>query len=186
MQSDEESAPAGKGPAAASGVTEDDVDRYTRLLFFGLMNVSKKSDAMLRRRRLWRNHHRILDILSCGPVRSLTELAHIDGTSKQALHKSIQSLIEAKMVQVDVDPVNRRAKSAKLTPEGRRFEQRLDRCQHEAFYEVAAELGREKMQIWAEVMAAIAVAPTAGPPLPLGGRRRRVPAERRARPSDQP
>lgn len=149
-------------------LTEDDADRYTRLLFFGLMNVTKKSDGMLRRHHLWRNHHRILDILSRHTADSLTELARLDGTSKQALHKSIQSLVDSKMVRLEVDPENRRAKSAKITARGRRFEQQLDDCQHEAFRQVAGKLGREKMEVWAEVMAAIATAPTEGPPLPHG------------------
>lgn len=99
-------------------VSKDDIERYVLLLFFGLMNVTKESDALLVRRGLWRNHHRVLDTLSRGVARSLSELANRNGTSKQALHKSIQGLLKAKLVQVETDPLHRRAKSVKLTPAG--------------------------------------------------------------------
>ena len=131
------------------------IERYTALLFFGLMNVTKKSDALLARRGLWRNHHRVLDTLSRGVARSLSDLAERNGTSKQALHKSIQGLLRAGLVQVEVDPLHRRAKSVKLTPAGRRFEALLDDCQHTVFREVTDIYGKEKMEIWAEVMEAI-------------------------------
>lgn len=136
-------------------VSKDDIERYTALLFFGLMNVTKKSDALLARRGLWRNHHRVLDTLSRGVARSLSDLAERNGTSKQALHKSIQGLLRAGLVQVEVDPLHRRAKSVKLTPAGRRFEALLDDCQHTVFREVTDIYGKEKMEIWAEVMEAI-------------------------------
>lgn len=100
-----------------NSVTSDDLARYVRLLFFGLMNVARESDTLLLRKRLWRNHHRVLDSLSRGVARSLSELAVRNGTSKQALHKSIQGLLRANLVQVEVDPLHRRAKSVKLTPQ---------------------------------------------------------------------
>lgn len=139
----------------SSKVSKEDIERYVGLLFFGLMNVTKESDALLVRRGLWRNHHRVLDTLSRGVARSLSELANRNGTSKQALHKSIQGLLKAKLVQVEVDPLHRRAKSVKLTPAGRRFEGVLDDCQHRPFFEVADALGHEKMEAWAEVMEAL-------------------------------
>ncbi len=144
-------------------VSRDDIERYVLLLFFGLMNVTKESDALLVRRGLWRNHHRVLDTLSRGVARSLSELANRNGTSKQALHKSIQGLLKAKLVQVETDPLHRRAKSVKLTPAGRRFETVLDDCQHRLFYEVAEAVGKEKMEIWAEVMEALTTVPVPDP-----------------------
>lgn len=123
------------------------------------MNVAAESDAMLVRRKLWRNHHRVLDSLSRGVARSLSELAERNGTSKQALHKSIQGLLRAKLVQVEVDPLHRRAKSVKLTPAGRKLEAALDQCQERVLGAVYAKVGAEKMEIWAEVMAEIAAAP---------------------------
>lgn len=149
--------------AGTSKVSKEDIERYTLFLFFGLMNVTKESDALLVRRGLWRNHHRVLDTLSRGVARSLSELATRNGTSKQALHKSIQGLLKAKLAQVEVDPLHRRAKSVKLTPAGRRFEGVLDDCQHRVFYEVAETFGKEKMEIWAEVMEALANVPVADP-----------------------
>lgn len=144
-------------------VSKEDIERYTLFLFFGLMNVTKESDALLVRRGLWRNHHRVLDTLSRGVARSLSELADRNGTSKQAVHKSIQGLLKAKLVQVEVDPLHRRAKSVKLTPAGRRFEAVLDDCQHRVFAEVADRFGKEKMEIWAEVMEALANVPVPDP-----------------------
>lgn len=140
-------------------VSKEDIERYTLFLFFGLMNVTKESDALLVRRGLWRNHHRVLDTLGRGVARSLSDLANSNGTSKQALHKSIQGLLKAKMVQVEVDALNRRAKAVKLTPAGRRFEAMLDDCQHRVFYDVVEKFGKEKMEIWAEVMEALANVP---------------------------
>lgn len=145
----------------ANGITFDDLARYVRLMFFGLMNVSKESDGLLIRRRLWRNHHRVLDSLSRDVARSLSELAERNGTSKQALHKSIQGLLRAKFVQVEVDPLQRRAKSVKLTPAGRRFEAQLDECQQRVFAEVADDVGKEKMEIWADVMERLMNVPVA-------------------------
>ena len=142
-----------------NSVTSDDLARYVRLLFFGLMNVARESDTLLLRKRLWRNHHRVLDSLSRGVARSLSELAVRNGTSKQTLHKSIQGLLRANLVQVEVDPLHRRAKSVKLTPAGRKFEATLDDCQQRVFAEVAAEVGKEKMEIWAEVMAKVMEVP---------------------------
>lgn len=157
---------------------DGDLARYVSLLFFGLMNVSHESDALLIRRRLWRNHHRVLDALSRSVARSLSELAVRTGTSKQALHKSIQGLLRAKLVQVEVDPLHRRAKSVKITPAGRRFEATLDECQQGVFAHVAKDVGRERMEIWADVMERLMNAPS-GPPKNAragGGRDRTTPA----------
>lgn len=137
----------------------DDLKRYVHLVWFALMNVAKESDVLLTRRKLWRNHHRVLDSLSKGVARSLSELAVRNGTSKQALHKSIHGLLRANLVQVEVDPLHRRAKSVKLTPAGRKFEAALDRCQESVLEAVAERVGQEKMEIWAEVMVEIAAAP---------------------------
>jgi len=150
--------------------------KYVSLLFFGLMNLTKETDKLLLRRRLWRNHHRVLDALSRDLARSMSELAERVDASKQALHKSIQGLVRAGFVQVEVDPLHRRAKSVKLTPAGRRFEGRLDVIQEDMMERVAAKMGVEAMQTWAVVMEEIAKAQgmndTADVPEPPRKRRR--------------
>jgi len=135
-----------------------DLDRYVRLIFYAMMNIAKDSDALLQARKLWRNHHRVLATLSTGDAHSLSELAIRNGTSKQALQKSIAKLAAAKMVKMEVNPLNRRAVSVKITPEGRKFRAVLDKSQHEGFARATAGIDRAELDAWERVMMRLVMA----------------------------
>lgn len=146
---------------ASPTVTAGDIERYVRLVFFAMMYIAKDSDALLQARKLWRNHHRVLATLCTGDAHSLSELAVRNGTSKQALQKSITKLAAAKMVKMEVNPLNRRAMSVKITPEGRKFRSILDKSQQDGFAKVLHGFERSELDAWERVMMRLALSDVA-------------------------
>jgi len=147
------------GQVERAGIpSQRDLDRYVRLIFFAMMNIAKDSDELLQARKLWRNHHRVLATLSTGDAHSLSELAVRNGTSKQALQKSIAKLAMTRMVKMEVNPLNRRAMSVKITPEGRKFRSILDKSQQEGFAKATEGVEPADLAAWERVMMRLVMA----------------------------
>lgn len=132
------------------------LDEALELLHFAFRAVVARPDRMLGSRGLSRVHHRILFFVRRNPDMSVGELLRILGTSKQALHAPLRTLLRKKMVSLSPAPEDHRVKRIHLTDEGKRFEKALSGDQRSRFKAVFIMAGRQKELAWREIMRSLA------------------------------
>lgn len=141
------------------GVNEDRDRRNTEnleLLHFAFRNIVREADEVLRARRLNRAHHRILHFVGRSDEVSMLDLLEILAISRQALHRPLRNLVDQGLVEVRPQAANRRYFSLSLTPQGRRFEEKITGMQRALFADAEATVGEEAMDGWRKVMARLA------------------------------
>src|SRR5258706_5534714 len=122
---------------------ESDLTLAIALMHFGFRKMIEEPDRLLARRGFGRVHHRVLFFVARRPGLSVGELLAILDVSKQSLHRPMQDLLRARMLDAVVDPANRRAKRLSLTTKGRAFESELSRIQRRLFARAVARTGSD-------------------------------------------
>ncbi len=126
------------------------------LLHFGFRNITEGPDRMLAERGLARAHHRILYFIGRAGRISMSELLHILGISRQALHQPMKQLRDQGLIAAEPDAADRRNLILTLTDEGRAFERALTEPQKEMFARAREEAGHEALDGWRAVMEVLA------------------------------
>jgi DNA-binding MarR family transcriptional regulator len=136
-------------------LADTNLDEALELLHFAFRAVVARPDRMLGSRGLSRVHHRILFFVRRNPGMSVGQLLRILGTSKQALHEPLRTLLRKKMVAMTSALEDRRVKRIHLTDEGKKFEKALSGDQRARFKAVFKMAGKKKVLAWREVMRSL-------------------------------
>jgi DNA-binding MarR family transcriptional regulator len=139
-----------KPPSRATNV--DARNEPLVLLHFAFRAVIKEADAQLEARGFGRVHHRILFFIARNPGLRVAELVATLGVTKQALHKPLQQLVGAKLVENRAEPSNLRAHRLSLTPSGAKLERRLSGQQRRLFSAAFRKAGPTAAAGWRTVM----------------------------------
>ena len=126
------------------------------LLHFGFRNITEGPDRMLAQRGLARAHHRILYFIGRAGEVPMSELLHILGISRQALHRPMKQLREQGLIAARPDPADKRNLILSLTDEGRGFERALTEPQKQMFAAARAEAGDAALTGWRAIMEVLA------------------------------
>ena len=126
------------------------------LLHFGFRNITEGPDRMLAQRGLARAHHRILYFIGRAGEVPMSELLHILGISRQALHRPMKQLREQGLIAARPDPADKRSLILSLTDEGRGFERALTEPQKQMFAAARAEAGDAALTGWRAIMEVLA------------------------------
>ncbi len=86
----------------------------------------------------------------------MSELLHILGISRQALHRPMKQLREQGLIAARPDAADRRNLILTLTDEGRAFERALTEPQKAMFATARAEAGEEALAGWRAIMEVLA------------------------------
>ncbi len=146
-------------PRAAAAVSE--ANEPLVLLHFAFRAVIKEADAQLLARGFGRVHHRILFFIARNPGQRVAELWATLGVTKQALHKPLQQLVLAKLVENRAEPSNRRLHCLNLTPRGTKLEQRLSGQQRRLFSSAFRKAGPVAAAGWRTIMRQLGSTPPA-------------------------
>ncbi len=131
-------------------------DACLELLHFGFRNITEGPDRMLAARGLARAHHRILYFIARSGRIPMSELLHILGISRQALHRPMKQLREQGLIAAEPDAADKRNLILSLTEEGRAFERALSEPQKEMFAHARAETGEAALAGWRAIMEVLA------------------------------
>ncbi len=134
----------------------DDTGRLNQaleMLHFGFRAITAHPDEQLRALGYSRVHHRILYFVGRNPGCSVSELLGIMRVSKQYLNRPLRQLIEDGYIQSRQDTRDRRVKRLRLTPKGRRLEEKLTGEQRARLAEVFEKAGPKAEAGWRRVMA---------------------------------
>ncbi|HHL19964.1 MAG TPA: MarR family transcriptional regulator [Aliiroseovarius sp.] len=126
------------------------------LLHFAFRNITEGPDRMLVERGLARAHHRILYFIGRAGEVPMSELLHILGISRQALHRPMKQLREQGLIAARPDPADKRNLILSLTDEGRSFEHALTEPQRQMFAAARGEAGDAALAGWRAIMEVLA------------------------------
>lgn len=126
------------------------------LFFFAFRAFTARPDEILAERGLARLHHRILYFVARRPGLRVGDLLATLGISKQALHAPLRQLVEAELVEIQIDEQDRRARCLSLTGQGAELEARLSRTQREIMAQVFGQEGEAAEQGWRRIMENLA------------------------------
>ncbi|HHL21305.1 MAG TPA: MarR family transcriptional regulator [Aliiroseovarius sp.] len=126
------------------------------LLHFGFRNITEGPDRMLVERGLARAHHRILYFIGRAEEIPMSDLLHILGISRQALHRPMKQLREQGLIAARPDPADKRNLILSLTDEGRSFEHALTEPQRQMFAAARGEAGDVALTGWRAIMEVLA------------------------------
>ncbi len=135
--------------------SQEEVDRLNQALealHFGFRAITAHPDERLKALGYSRVHHRILYFVGRNPGCSVNELLGIMRVSKQYLHRPLRQLIEEGYIQSKQDSRDRRVKRLRLTPKGRRLEEKLTGEQRAQLAEVFRRAGPQAEAGWRKVM----------------------------------
>ncbi len=121
-------------------------------LHFGFRAITAHPDERLRVLGYSRVHHRILYFVGRNPGCSVNELLGIMRVSKQYLNRPLRQLVADGYIQSKRDTRDRRVKRLRLTPKGRRLEEKLTGEQRMQLAEVFRKAGPEAEAGWRRVM----------------------------------
>lgn len=126
------------------------------LFFFAFRAFTARPDEILAERGLARLHHRILYFVARRPGLRVGDLLATLGISKQALHAPLRQLVEAELVEIQIDEQDRRARCLSLTGQGAELEARLSLTQREIMAQVFGQEGEAAEQGWRRIMENLA------------------------------
>jgi DNA-binding MarR family transcriptional regulator len=127
-----------------------ELDDALELMHFGFRAIIAEPDRELEKRGLGRVHHRVLYFIRRNERLTVGGLVTILAVTKQALHRPLSDLVEAKLV---VRETEGRFVRLRLSAAGAALEEKLSGMQREHFAR-AFERGGERG--WRQVMAALA------------------------------
>jgi DNA-binding MarR family transcriptional regulator len=118
-----------------------ELDVALALMHFGFRKMIEEPDRLLSLRGFGRVHHRVLFFVARRPGLSVGELLSILDVTKQSLHRPMQELARAGLLDRRSPEENRRIKCLYLTRAGQAFENRLSGIQRELFRRVFRRQG---------------------------------------------
>jgi DNA-binding MarR family transcriptional regulator len=131
---------------------KDELNQALEAMFHGFRAMTKNPDEQLSLLGYSRIHHRLLYFIGRDPGCSVKDLLEVLEMSKQYINKPLRTLIQDGYVSQDPDVADRRIKRLRLTPEGRKLENRLSSVQRRRFEKIFRIAGEEAERHWHEVM----------------------------------
>lgn len=116
------------GPAAMASPAADEVDRVRVLHHLLKLNnrlMAPFSMHLERRHRISINEFRVLMVIGQLAVTASHEVAEILGVNTMAVSRAVAALSRHGRIAVGTDPLSRRRKTLRLTPEGERLYQEM-------------------------------------------------------------
>lgn len=126
-------------------------------LHVGFRAITAHPDERLKGLGHSRVHHRILYFVGRNPDCSGNELLEIMRVSKQYLNRPLRQLLEDGYIRSRQDAKDRRVKRLRLTPRGRRLEERLTGEQRAQLAGVFRKAGPAAEAGWRRVMELLGV-----------------------------
>ena len=136
-------------------MTEAELDRYLTLMHRAFRELVRGPDIVLAQYGLGRAHHRALFMIRRESELSVGDLAAHLAVTTQALHKTLQPLLQQALVLTRADAVDARRKCLTLSAEGTQLEQQISGMQRDVFARVQVAVGDACMEDWCRVMAAM-------------------------------
>ncbi len=136
-------------------MTESELDRYLTLMHRAFRELVRGPDTVLARYGLGRAHHRALFMIRRESELSVGDLAARLAVTTQALHKTLQPLLQQALVLTRADTVDARRKCLTLSAEGVQLEAQISGMQRDVFARVQSTVGDPCMEDWCQVMMAM-------------------------------
>jgi len=133
-----------------------DLDAALELMYYGWRGMTLTADAYLATLGLSRPHHRILYVVARQPDISIGALTDVLGISKQALNRPLNLLLQRDLLTSTRSVEQHRTKLLRLTPHGRRIEQRASGHERKVLRAAFDRVGETGAVAWMAVMAVIA------------------------------
>jgi len=133
-----------------------DLDAALELMYYGWRGMTLQADAYLAKQGLSRPHHRILYVVARRPDIAIGALIEILGISKQALNRSLNLLLERKLLTSRRSPEQHRSKLLRLTAAGQKVEQTASGHERKVMREAFDRVGAPGAAAWMAVMGTIA------------------------------
>jgi DNA-binding MarR family transcriptional regulator len=133
-----------------------DLDAALELMYYGWRGMTLTADQYLATLGLSRPHHRILYIVARQPDISIGALIDVLGISKQALNRPLNLLLQHDLLTSTRSVEQHRTKLLRLTPEGKRIEQRASGYERKVLRAAFDHVGETGAAAWMAVMGAIA------------------------------
>ncbi|MCZ6860208.1 MAG: MarR family transcriptional regulator [Alphaproteobacteria bacterium] len=134
---------------------EEELHQGMELLLFAYRDFMAEADGLLAERGLGRAHHRAAYFIGRHPDISVSELLGLLGITKQSLSRVLNSLVDAKYVEVRPGPNDRRQRLLSLTESGRELERALTHNQRHHFARAYREAGAEAVDGFRKVLAGL-------------------------------
>ena len=136
-------------------MTESELDRYLTLMHRAFRELVRGPDTLLAQYGLGRAHHRALFMIRREGELSVGDLAAQLAVTTQALHKTLQPLLQQALVLTRADAVDARRKCLTLSAQGVHLEAQISGMQREVFARVHSTVGDPCMEDWCRVMIAM-------------------------------
>lgn len=145
-------------------MTEAELDRYLTLMHRAFRELVRGPDTVLAQYGLGRAHHRALFMIRREGELSVGDLAAHLAVTTQALHKTLQPLLQQALVLTRADAADARRKCLTLSAEGAQLEEQISGMQRDVFARVQSAVGEPCMEDWCRVMVAMEKEALALPP----------------------
>ncbi len=136
-------------------MTESELDRYLTLMHRAFRALVRGPDTVLAQYGLGRAHHRALFMIRREGELTVGDLAAHLAVTTQALHKTLQPLLQQGLVLARADAVDARRKCLTLSAEGTQLEAQISGMQRDVFARVHSVVGDACMEDWCRVMMAM-------------------------------
>lgn len=136
-------------------MTESELDRYLTLMHRAFRELVRGPDTVLAQHGLGRAHHRALFMIRREGELTVGDLAAHLAVTTQALHKTLQPLLQQDLVLARADAVDARRKCLTLSAEGTQLEAQISGMQRDVFARVQSGVGDACMEDWCKVMVAM-------------------------------
>jgi DNA-binding MarR family transcriptional regulator len=131
---------------------EEELRQGIELLFYAYRDFTSDPDAILKRFRFGRAHHRVIHFVGRNEGMSVAELLAILKITKQSLSRVLSQLVEQGFVEQRQGTRDRRQRLLYLTAKGRDLDRQLERPQRERVARAYREAGAEAVAGYRKVL----------------------------------
>lgn len=134
---------------------EEELRQGIELLFFAYRDFTADPDAILKKYKFGRAHHRIIHFVGRNPGMTVSELLDILRITKQSLNRVLSALIKRDFIEQKPGTRDRRQRLLYLTPSGRKLEQELSNVQQARVARAFSEAGAEAVAGYRKVLTGL-------------------------------
>ena len=142
-------------PSALLYLTDEQLRQGIEAMFFAYRGFTADPDQILEERGYGRAHHRAIHFINCVPGTTVNNLLHILGVTKQSLNRVLRSLIEDRLVRVEVGQKDRRERHLFLTATGKELETALSNAQSARMRDAYRHAGPDAVAGFRKVLEAM-------------------------------
>ena len=144
-----------KSGASPLFLREEELRQGVELLFFAYRDFTSDPDAILKKYRFGRAHHRVIHFVGRNPGLPVAELLDILGITKQSLSRVLGALVEEGFIEQRQGTRDRRQRLLHLTNKGTELEGQLSSLQHARVARAFREAGGDAVAGFRKVLTGL-------------------------------